>query len=326
MNETTNNPQGTGEAMTVDSAADAINDLLNKSDPATDNASDDEVTTPEAEQLDADESEGENENDSEPDDETDEAGEPPQKFRFKVNGEEKEATLDELISKAQKGEDYTRKTQEVAEQRRAVDQQFTTLQQAETQAQQNLELAFSVLQARLPAPPDPSLIDTDPVSYLRQEQANKAATQELQNIVQQYQVSKQRSEQANLHQRQERMKESYPILMDKIPELKNPETARKWTDKFSSQMNDAYGISKDEVNAIEDHRYLLIAADAMKYRELQNKKPSVEKKLQAAPIMPSGNRKTTSEIKAKISAEGMRKLERTGRVDDAAALIKNLNL
>lgn len=47
-------------------------------------------------------------------------GDPSESYRIKVQGEEREVTLDELISLAQMGDDYTRKTQELASEREAL--------------------------------------------------------------------------------------------------------------------------------------------------------------------------------------------------------------
>jgi len=46
----------------------------------------------------------------------------PPKYKVKSNGEEKEVTIDELISNFQKGEDYTRKTQELSRRKQELEQ------------------------------------------------------------------------------------------------------------------------------------------------------------------------------------------------------------
>lgn len=80
---------------------------------------------------------------------TDTEPEPAQKYSIKVQGEEMELTLDELIERAQKGEDYTRKTTDLAEQRRELTdqvQQFNTLQTVLSDPQ-NQDL-LAIIQAR----------------------------------------------------------------------------------------------------------------------------------------------------------------------------------
>ena len=53
------------------------------------------------------------------------AEQPPQTHKLKINGEEKEVSYDELIKLAQMGGDYTRKTQELAAERKRYDELLT---------------------------------------------------------------------------------------------------------------------------------------------------------------------------------------------------------
>ena len=53
-----------------------------------------------------------------------------QTFTIKAAGEEKEVTLDELKKSYQLGSDYTKKTQEVAEQRKVIEQEAKAIIEA----------------------------------------------------------------------------------------------------------------------------------------------------------------------------------------------------
>jgi len=54
-------------------------------------------------------------------------------YRVKAGGEEKDVTLEELVSGYQKGDDYTKKSQTLAEQRKEVETQISAIQEAQRQ-------------------------------------------------------------------------------------------------------------------------------------------------------------------------------------------------
>jgi len=104
-----------------------------------------EVDEPELE-LDAVEDDDQLDEDSEQDDEPEtdaedeeDLKEQPQTFKLKIKGEEIEKPLDEVISLAQMGADYTQKTQEVAEQRRQLEDYAQTIKVQEQSLQSQFE-------------------------------------------------------------------------------------------------------------------------------------------------------------------------------------------
>lgn len=72
---------------------------------------------PSADEVSGEANEGEFEGEAEGDESASAEG---QSYRIKVQGQEREVTLDELINLAQMGDDYTRKTQELASEREAL--------------------------------------------------------------------------------------------------------------------------------------------------------------------------------------------------------------
>ena len=115
MSDTQNTtPEGSGE-LTVEGAANAFLGLMGGEEGSD--------GQPEP-QLEANESEAESEesyeeSEVEQEEETEEQEQPT--YRVKAAGEEREVTLDELIKGYQLGTDYTKKSQTVAEERKAVE-------------------------------------------------------------------------------------------------------------------------------------------------------------------------------------------------------------
>ncbi len=90
----------------------------------------------------------------------------PQRFRVKVDNEELEVDLDELIKGYSRTSDYTKKTQNLAEQRKAVESERTKIEEAaklrDTYAQR-----LQVIEQMLTQPTEDltALKDNDPVGY-----------------------------------------------------------------------------------------------------------------------------------------------------------------
>ena len=115
-------------------------------------------------ESDGDESEEEGESDE--DEEQDEESEQPQTVKVKVDGEEVEVTLDELKSGYSRTKDYTRKTQELAEQRKAFEAEATAIREERQVYGQLLNQLHQQIQASQGQEPDwEYLRQTDPIEY-----------------------------------------------------------------------------------------------------------------------------------------------------------------
>ena len=117
--------QGSGN-LTVREAAGGFESFLDSQEnPVEDNSEGvseevvEETLEASEEEVESEEDTYEAEDSDENEEETEE--EAPQTFTVKASGEEKEVTFDELVSGYQLGADYTKKTQEVAENRKAVE-------------------------------------------------------------------------------------------------------------------------------------------------------------------------------------------------------------
>ena len=132
MSETTMTPEDGSGTLTVGQAANAFEGLMNT--PANSQEESEgveqepvEAEAPEAEpQEEVEEVEATEE--EQEDTETEEEEQP--RYKVKAAGEEKEVTLDELVKGYQLGADYTKKTTEVAEQRKAVEAERQAIEEA----------------------------------------------------------------------------------------------------------------------------------------------------------------------------------------------------
>jgi hypothetical protein len=120
--------------------------------------------------VDEDDLEYDDEEDGEEETEVEELEEQPV-YRVTVDGNEIEVTQDELLNGYSRQQDYTRKTQELANQRKLIEQQAQELQQRDAIYAQLLPKMEAQLKGELVNEPDwNSLYDDDPIAYVREKQ------------------------------------------------------------------------------------------------------------------------------------------------------------
>jgi hypothetical protein len=296
------NPQGS-ENLNVNQAASAFENLMGGSE--------------EADQGQAEEHQEEVQESDEVEYSDEEVVQKP-RYKVKAAGEEIEVDEDELIKGYQQGADYTKKSQALAEQRKALEAERNHLEYVKQERQayaQKLRALDSFLTQQDQGVNLDVLKETDPIGYAvavaEQSQREKqlaVVRNEQQRLAQQQQAEQQTSLQNHLRQESEK-------LVSLIPELSTPQG-----DAVRKQIRDyakSVGWTDQELSSVYDSRAVVSLYKAMKYEQLQKSKPELTKKLQSAPKM---MRSGTSAPPAKSSQDkqAMQRLRETGKVSDAA--------
>lgn len=300
------NPQGS-ESLNVNQAASAFENLMGDDDGASDSQPESQ-----SEEYQASDEAQEYEEESE------EIEQPKPRFKVKAAGEEIEVDQDELIKGYQQGVDYTKKSQALAEQRKALEAERQHLEQVKQERQayaQKLQALDSFLSQQNRGVDLDVLKETDPIGYAvavaEQSQREKqlaVVRAEQQRLAQQQQAEQQASLQNHLRQESEK-------LVSLIPELATPQG-----DAVRKQIRDyakSVGWTDQELSSVYDSRAVVSLYKAMKYEQLQKSKPELTKKLQSAPkMMRSGT--STPPTKNSQDKQVMQRLRETGKVQDAA--------
>jgi len=312
MSENTT-PQGSG-TLTVDTAAAAFLGMMEaeegaeNSQPESEEVSDEYAEESESELVDSEEAEEQ----------------PTRRFKVKAAGEDREVTETELIEGYQLGADYTKKTQKLAEERKAVEAERAKIQEAtklRDQYAQRLQMMEQFLQQQNKGENLDALKEVDPIGYAVKvaEQAQRekqlaVLQQEQQRIAQQQQAEQ--SERLQSHLAEESQK-----LTSAIPGYGNPKEGdqiRKDIREYAKSI----GWSDQELANLYDSRAVLSLYHGMKYAKLQSNKPSITKKVEAAPKMlkagTSNPRNAEVEQNKKLSTQ----LKKTGNVRDAARVFE----
>jgi len=254
-------------------------------------------------------------------------------YKVKVDGSEREVSLDELLNGYSRQSDYTKKTQQLAQERQGMAQLQQQWQQemiaAQTERQQYIDALGQVVNQSMTGLEEYANIDwetlkeDDPIAYVtrrdefREAQGNVRAMQEQQA----YAMQQQEAEMQNAIQY--RAREEMGMLVQKIPEWKDKETRQELT-KNLREYATGQGFSPEEISSLIDHRSLIVLMKAQKYDAMQNSDVK-SKKLKNKPKVVRSGTGTTSKAtsKSKRTAK-MKRLQSTGHVDDAAAILEDM--
>jgi hypothetical protein len=279
------------------------------------------------------EAEEESEEESEEEElDEDESEEEPEFYSVKVDGEELEVSLDELVKGYSRQSDYTRKTQELAGQRdemTKLQQQWNNeISQAQAERQQYIDALGQFVQNSMGGLEQFQNVDwenlrqTDPIAFVtKKEELREAQDRVRQAQEEQARVNKQQQEEtAKL--RQLAIQEEHAKLVAAVPEWNNTEKRGKMASELSSYAIEQ-GFTKEELQQLIDHRSLLVLMKAQKYDALQKSDVKAKKIKNKPKVVRSGKGSTKkSDAKSKRIAS-MKRLKQTGKAEDAASLFED---
>ena len=270
--------------------------------------------------VDEEELEFDDEEDGEEETEVEEVEEQPV-YRVTVDGSEIEVTQDELINGYSRQQDYTRKTQELANQRKTIEQQSQELQQRDAIYAQLLPKMEAQLQGELVNEPDwDSLYNDDPIAFVREKQIWDEKKEKLKAAQAEQQRLQQEAYAKQQEQIAQQVQEGQQKILEIIPEWKNAEVAQKEKLAIRDYGINVLGYLPQEMDAIYDYRALLGLRNAWlnsKTVEATKKKPT--QKAPARVARPG----TTSRKKSVAPAKRAKQvLAKSGKVQDAAKVFE----
>jgi len=275
-----------------------------------------------------DESEDEEEEEPESEEEQEETEEV---YSVKVDGEEMEVSLDELIKGYSRQSDYTRKTQELASERNsmAAQQQQWANEIAEAQAerQQYISALGQMITNQMAGLEQFTKVDwerlreEDPIAFVQKKEDFRDAQERVRQAQAEQHIAQEKQQQELARVKKLAMQEEYTRLVERVPEWAETESRNKMAAELNSYALEQ-GFSSEEVAGLIDHRSLIVLMKARKYDELQKtdvkkvkKKPKVVKSGQG------GNKKQEAKTTKRIAS--IKRLKETGRVEDATSLLED---
>jgi hypothetical protein len=312
--------------MNVAEAANALAGLL----PDEGQQEDGEAQLPEEgaaveEELSADADAADDETDTEQSelDEDTEEQEQPQVFSVKVDGKEVEVTLDELQKGYSRTQDYTRKTQQIAEVRKQTEAE---LQAVRAEREQYAQL-LSALEAQVQQVAQPNidwdrLYQEDPIEWVRQREVMRENQEKSAAIQSEQQRLAQLSQQEQAQFMQQRLQQEQEALLAAIPDWKDAKKAQA-EKALLVEFGQKIGFTPDELKSVVDHRAVLMLRKAALYDQMMSKRGNIK------PVTNNGPRPAKPGAAGRVSntteaVRAQQRVAKTGRVDDAANAIFQL--
>lgn len=232
--------------------------------------------------------------------------------------------LDEIRSGYMRQRDYTLKTQEVSKARAAIPQ---AVEQGVTEARNQYTQSLAQLHALVQQTAAPELAQVDwqklatesPAEFVRLSAKAQQVQNTLQAIAQRHHEETQRATQAKQQALQQEIAASAETLKHAIPGFSH--------EKYEALINGAakeygqYGVTREDIAGITDAKAIIVINDALAYRALKAKQPSVANKIAQAPIpLKPGTAKSRSDVDKARTEPLQQRLRKTGDLEDAVAL------
>ena len=264
----------------------------------------------------------EDEDDESEDEEVEEVEEEPVTYTVKSGGEEKEVTVDELISGYQKGDDYTKKSQALAEDRKKVAAEAHAVQEAmqlREQYAQRLDQVKVLLENSDEQIDLDELKENDPITWSIKV-AEKTENNKKLDLIQQEQ-----NRLAQAHQKQaaeqhaKLVAHEAEMLTSKVKEFSDPKKAEQIKSEIRN-FGKSIGFSDQELAQVYDHRHVMVLQKAMAYDRIQKAKAGVTKKVAKAPKMAKQGNKVA---KTDVYTKQKKRLKSSGSIEDATSVFTN---
>ncbi len=315
----------------------AIDQLLGPEEDTQDEA---EALEPQEAQDEADDADAEYEaeaedDQSEPDDDEDAEEvieqELPDDLTIKVkdDGKEIEVTLDELRKGYSRYSDYTRKTQALAEERKAFQSEAEAIRMERAQYAELLPALQAQIEMQAEAEPDwDTLFNEDPIEAARLERHWRKNQQEKMTKLQAIQAEQRRVAEETAKEQQRALAEFVQSERARLPEV-----IPEWKDEGTMQteakelrewaLNN--GFSERDLSALVQASHVSILRKAMLYDKGSKKVEKVKAQpKRVAKIVRPGSTGTQVTPRSTDVKKASQRLARTGRIADAAALLDKL--
>ena len=341
MADTQQEPAIEQEDGSIVAAQEAILGLLNSSEqPETEQAttteeleSTEETPDEESEAVSEDESEEVEEEDESEESESEEpeAEEEELVYEVRVDGETRQVSLDELLNGYSRQSSFTKKSQQLAEDRKAMEslqQQYNTeVSQIQQERQQYAQYLQNVIEnSKLDEWGSidwEALKRDDPIEFTVKREEFRMAQDQVRQLQAEQASAQQKVHQAQQQQWADTVKSEHAALVGKLPEWGKPESQRELAGKLRDYAK-GQGYQDEEIDTLVDHRSFIVLNKARMYDELQRSDVK-SKKLKNKPRVIRGGKASSknTEAKSKRTAK-MKRLRQTGHVNDAATLLEDM--
>lgn len=252
----------------------------------------------------------------------------PRKLKLKWNGEEVEKDESEVVELAQKGFDYTQKTQSLADERKAIEAQAQAIKAQEQAFQEQAQMQQALIKevgkvqaideqiAQFNSIDWNQLTDTDPVQAQKLFFQYTQLTNKRNGLIQEVQQKHQNLTRQQQLRQQEIIAKGQEELQRDIP---------GWSQEKVTEIRDVakkYGATEDQLSKVVEPWVIKALHDAAQFKKLQSGKSQMENKVAGKPPVVKPGSKDNSNAQSANLKNLRSQVKKTGKLDAAAALIE----
>jgi len=255
-------------------------------------------------------------------------------YAVTVNGEERTVPLDELLKGYSRQSDYTKKTQEVSEERKkieALEGNYTSeIEQIQAERTHYVKALQSLIETSMGSLDEYSNINweelkrDDPIEFVTKKEEWRERQDKIQGLQKEQSDASQRQQYEEKVAYKKLVAAEHTALGEKLPEWNESKEKRR---KLAGQVREyalTQGFDESEVKGLADHRSILILLKARKYDEMTNSDVRAKKLKNKPRVIRAGSGTNRSQESRSQRKTKMKRLQQTGHVDDAASLLEDM--
>jgi len=230
-------------------------------------------------------------------------------------------SLDELKAGYSRDSDYRQKTHTLGMEKRDLETQKSSLRQTyETRLSELNDListANQFVEQKQGGQDLAKLYQEDPTEAAKLDFQLRQERQHIESL------------KATAREAQNKQYESYletqkELAATKIPEFSDPNKADSFKLNMRTALRD-YGFNDQEIGSLADHRFLMVAKDAMSFKSQKDKRPIVSKKVANAPkVLKAGVARSNVSSGREEVRNKIKTLRKTGHIRDAQSAIADM--
>ena len=247
--------------------------------------------------------------------------ETPELHRVKVSGQELEVSLDELKAGYSRDSDYRQKTHSLGMEKRDLETQKNSFRQTyDTRLNELNDListANQFVEQKQGGQDLAKLYQEDPTEAARLDFQLRQEKQHIDSL-------KDKARMAQTQQDESYLEAQKELAATKIPEFSDPNKADSFKLNMRNTLRD-YGFNDQEIGSLADHRFLMVAKDAMSFKSQKDKRPIVSKKVANAPkVLKAGVARSNVSSGREEVRNKIKTLRKTGHIRDAQSAIADM--
>jgi hypothetical protein len=246
-------------------------------------------------------------------------------YTVRVDGKDTPVTLKEALAGYQRYADYTRKTTEVAEARKAIEAEVAAARNQREQYAAGLRAIQASLGSENQEPTaeqwnqlrqaDPVRYGAEWADYQRRQEQRLAVRAEQNRISEEQRADLLTKVHTHLEGERQKLVAAIPVFADAAKAPAEMKALRDYAAR-------TFGYSEQEMDQAYDHRMIVAIDKARKWDAHMQALAAARRKVSDAPsIPPPGSRAPSQGPKAAARAAQLKQFERSGRVEDAVDLL-----